>query len=144
MSARACSRSRRMTEPGTSALVLRHRKLHPSSLLQIPDHVEEVLGLRVATRPEHPDQAFGWRSGRGPEFFKTDGRLDVVAEDRLSGLHVTGEHRIDSLTQKCLRKFRVILDVALDQLLEALCSCHCSTPMTAHPLTALVVLPIGD
>src|SRR5215831_8677346 len=95
-----------------------HAELHARSLLQIADHAEKILGLRVTAGPEHADQAFGRRASCGPEFFEADGRLDVVAQDRLSGLQVTGEHRIDSLAQQRLREFLVILDVALDQFLE--------------------------
>jgi hypothetical protein len=42
----------------------------------------------------------------------------------LAGFHVAGQHRLDALAQKRLRKFRVALDVLLHQFLEAFGSSH--------------------
>src|SRR5438128_544145 len=66
--------------------------------------------------------------GRSTQLLEADGRLDVVPEDRLSGLHVAAQHRVDAFTQKRLCEFLVALDVALHQFLEALCSGHFTYP----------------
>src|ERR1035441_5355916 len=62
-----------------SRIAARHVKMHARLLLQIPDYAEKVLGLRVAARTEHADQALRRRASCCPELFKADGRLDVVA-----------------------------------------------------------------
>jgi hypothetical protein len=36
--------------------------------LQIADHTEKVLGLTIALRAEHADQAFEWRIDRFARF----------------------------------------------------------------------------
>jgi 5-methyltetrahydropteroyltriglutamate--homocysteine methyltransferase len=113
------------------------------ALLQIADHAEEVLCLRIAARPKHADQAFGRRAGRFAELLETDSRLDVITQDRLARLHIAAQHGIDALAQKRLGKFLVALDLALDQFLKALCSPHFSLPSTPPALALLVVLPIG-
>ena len=112
-------------------------------LLQIADHMEKVLSLRVATRTKHADQALRWRAGCCPELFKADCRLDVVAQDRLAGLHIAGEHCVDALTQKRLREFPVALDVRLHQPLEAFGSCHHYFPSAHSALASFVILPIS-
>ena len=99
-------------------------KLYARLLLQVADHVEQVLRLRIAARTEHADQTLRWRAGCGSELFKSDSRLDVVAQNRLSGFHIAGEHRVDALAQQRLRKLGVVLDVPLDQFPETLCFCH--------------------
>jgi hypothetical protein len=53
------------------------------------------------------------------------GRLDVVAQDRLSGLHIAGQHRVDAFAQERPREFRVSFDVVPHQFVEALSSGHC-------------------
>jgi hypothetical protein len=90
---------------------------HARALLQVANHAEQILGLRIAARAEHADKALGRRAGRRAEFFKTDRRLDVVAQDDLAGFNVTGEHRIDAFAQKGFGEFLVTLDVVLDQTL---------------------------
>ena len=60
---------------------------HAGPLLQIADHAEEVLRLRIAARAEHANQAL-WRRA---ELFEADRRLDVVAQDRLAGVDVAGQ-----------------------------------------------------
>src|SRR5450759_3910640 len=118
--------------------------MHARLLLQIADHAEKVLGLRVAARTKHTDQALRRRASCYPEFFKADRRLDVVAQDYLAGLHVAGEHRVDALAQKRLGKFRVALDVVMHQFLEAFGSCHLRFPSAHVALASFVVLPISD
>ena len=75
-------------------------QLDPGLLLQIADDAEEVARLRIAARAEHADQALGGRVGRLAELFEADGRLDVVAQDRLAGVDVAGQHRVDAFAQQ--------------------------------------------
>src|SRR5207237_719127 len=44
--------------------------------------VEEILCLRISTRPKHADEALRLQFGRAAELFKSNRRLDVVAQDR--------------------------------------------------------------
>src|SRR6266700_4367837 len=106
------------------ASTLCHAKMHARTLLQITDHAEQIFGLRVAARPKHADQAFRRCAGRGPELLEADRCLDVVAQDRLAGIHVARKQGVDALAQERLRKFYVTLDVVLHQFLEALRPCH--------------------
>src|SRR6266852_343553 len=99
-------------------------KLHPRLLLQVADHAEQVLRLRIAARTKHADQTFRRCAGCGSEPLESDRRLDVIAENRLSGFHVAGEHRIDALAQQRLRELGVVLNVPLDQFPKTLCFCH--------------------
>src|SRR5216684_909413 len=100
----------------------------PRALLQVADHAEEVLGLRIAAWSEHADQALGRRAGRFAKLFKADGRLDVIAQDRLASINITAQHCIDAFAKKSLGKFLVGLDPTLHQFLEAFCFCHCPSP----------------
>src|SRR5882757_10050730 len=107
------------------------------ALLQVADHAEEVPGLRIAARSEHADQALGRRAGRFAELFETDGRLDVIAQDRLAGLDIAAQHRIDALAKEGLGKFLVSLDPTLHEVLEAFCFCHRPSPFNlAHACPA--------
>ena len=45
-------------------------KAHARALLQIANHAEQVLGLRVAARSKDADQALGRRASRAPSFSK--------------------------------------------------------------------------
>src|SRR5882672_10538461 len=98
------------------------------ALLQVTDHAEEVLGLRIAARSEHADQALGRRAGRFAKLFKADGRLDVVAQDRLASINITAQHCIDAFAKKSLGEFLVGLDPTLHQFLEAFCFCRYPSP----------------
>jgi hypothetical protein len=46
-------------------------KLQSGPFLQIANHVEEIPGLRIASRAEHADQALGRRAGRLAEFLES-------------------------------------------------------------------------
>jgi hypothetical protein len=60
--------------------------LQAGPLLQIADHAEQVLRLRIPACAEHADQALRRRAGRLAELLEADRRLDVVAQDGLAGL----------------------------------------------------------
>src|SRR5260370_17555490 len=79
------------------------------ALLQVTDHAEEVLGLRIAAWSEHADQALGRRAGRFAKLFKADGRLDVVPQDRLASINITAQHSINAFATQSLAQFLVRL-----------------------------------
>ena len=99
-------------------------KLQSGPLLQIADHVEEILGLRIASWAEHADQALGRRAGRLAQFLESHGRLDGVAKDGFSGFHVAAEYRIDPFAKQRFGEFLVGLGLAMNQGLEAYCPCY--------------------
>ena len=67
---------------------VRDVKVQAGAFLQIADHAEQIFGLRIAARSEHADQAFGRRTSRSAKPFEADGRLDIIAHDRLAGVEV--------------------------------------------------------
>ena len=108
-----------MAEKASGRLKLAgNMKANACPLLQIANHAEEIFSLGVAPRAKHADQAFGRRACRCTELLETDGRLDVIAQDRLAGFHIAAEHRINALAQKRLSKYLVVLDVLLHKISE--------------------------
>jgi hypothetical protein len=71
--------------------------------------------LRIAMRAEHADEAFHRRAGGLAQLFEAHGRPDVIAQNRLAGVHVTGEHRVDTFAQECGAKRGIFRHAALDQ-----------------------------
>ena len=87
--------------------------------------------MRISARPEHADEALGRRVGRLAQLFEADRRLDVVAQDRLAGVDVATQHRVDPFAQQRLAERRIFRDVPLYQFLEASCQCHLALRFTA-------------
>lgn len=75
-----------------------------SLLLQVADHAEKVPRLRIAARAEHANEALGRRVRRFAQLLKADRRLDVVAQDRLPGVHIPGKHRLNAFAQQLVRE----------------------------------------
>jgi hypothetical protein len=89
-------------------------------MAKVPEHAEQVLGLRIAARPEHADEALGLRPGRLAQLLEADRRLDVVAQDRLARVDVAGQHGVDPFAQQRLAEGRVGRDPPLHQFLEGI------------------------
>src|SRR5258705_4975614 len=109
------------------------------ALLQVTDHAEEVLGLRIAAWSEHADQALGRRAGRFAKLFKADRRLDVVAQDRLASINITAQHCINAFAKKSLGEFLVGLDPTLHQFLEAFGFAIVRLRSTSSPLVVRTI-----
>src|SRR6478609_337600 len=109
------------------------------TLLQVANHAEKIPGLGIATRSEHADQALGRCAGGFAELLEADGCLDVVAQNRLAGVDIAAQHRVDPFAKQRLGEFLVGLDPSLHQFLEALCFCHRLAPSA---FAALVILPV--
>jgi hypothetical protein len=75
-------------------------ELETGPLLQVADDAEEVTRLRIAARAEHADEALRLRAGRLTKLLEADRRLDVVAQDRLAGVDIAGEHGVDAFAQQ--------------------------------------------
>jgi hypothetical protein len=136
---------RRKREPSAVALS-RHTQMQAGLLLQVADDGEEIFRLRIAARAEHADQALGRRAGRLGELFEADGRLDGVAQQRLSGLDIAAQHGVDAFAQKRLGEFLVGLDVMLHQVVELGRSRHTLRPSLAPKRAegGLHILLAGD
>ena len=63
-------------------------ELDAGLFLQVANDAEEIAGLWIAARAEHPDEALRLRAGRLAKLLEADGRLDVVAQDRLAGVDI--------------------------------------------------------
>ena len=59
-------------------------------LLNVADDLEQVAGLGVARRSEHSHEALGLFAGEGCELLESDGGVDVVAQEDLAGVGVSG------------------------------------------------------
>ncbi|MFL6932052.1 MAG: hypothetical protein ACJ8FK_19235, partial [Xanthobacteraceae bacterium] len=92
---------------------IRRREAHTGPLLQVPDHIEEILGLGISARPKHAYQALRRRAGRCAKLLEADRRLDVVAKDCLAALDIPAQHRIDAFTKKRFGKLLVVLGAGL-------------------------------
>ena len=75
-------------------------KFHTCTLLKISKNAKEVFWLRIAAWAEHPDKTLRLGSCRFAELFKSDGGLDIVAQDRLAGFDIPAQQRIDTFTKK--------------------------------------------
>lgn len=85
-------------DPTRLRLLKRAPPLHAAvaqPVLEIPDHAEEILSLRITARPEYPHQAFRLHADRPAQFLKADRRPDIAVQDRLGGVDIVGQHGID-------------------------------------------------
>jgi hypothetical protein len=90
-----------------------------SLFLQTGDHGEEILGLRIAGGPKHPDQAFRLSSRCPAKFLETDRGLDVITQDSFAGVDVSRQQGIDSLPQQRAAESRICCNVPLDKFFKA-------------------------
>jgi hypothetical protein len=88
-----------------------HLQVAAAVLLQIADDAEQVSRLGIASWPEHPDQALRLRSRRLAEFLKSNRRLDIIAQDRLSRVDITRQKGLDAIAQQGLGKSRISRDM---------------------------------
>ena len=118
-------------------------KAHASALLQIADHAEQVVSLRVAARAEHADQALGRRAGRRAELLEADRGLDVIAQD---GLAVsTSPPSIASMPsrRRASANFDFPLTSCCTRPLKAPAPCHRYLRSAPSALALHVVPPVG-
>ena len=106
----------------------RHLHVASSAFLQVADHTEKVLCLRVSTRPKHADQALWLRSRSSTELFESNRGLYVVTQNRLASIDIPRKHRLDTIAQQRLGKSRIVRNMLLHQFLEN-SRRHCGTPI---------------
>src|SRR5208282_5216026 len=86
--------------------------------LQEADDLEEIVGARVARRPQHSHEAFGRDACGFSEVRKAKGRVDVIAQDGLRRGYVAGQHGFDSFAEKLFSEFGIALDASANGFLE--------------------------
>ena len=84
------------------------------AFLEASDDLEEIARLRIAVRTEHAHQALGRLRGQPTEFPKTDGPVDIVAQNRLSDVDLAGEKALHTLFEQSLPEARVALEPLLE------------------------------
>src|ERR1700683_4702030 len=105
--------------PGTTAFAAvstwarRDVQFEARLLLQVADYAEEIACLRIATRPKHANETFRWRASRGADLLETNRCLDVIAQDRLAGVDIAGEHGVDAFAQQRVGERRIARDPLL-------------------------------
>ena len=90
-------------------------EVQPLAFLEASDDLEEVARLRIAVRTEHAHQALGRLRGQPTEFPKTDGRVDIVAQNRLSDVDLAGEKALHTFLEQSLPEARVALEPLPDR-----------------------------
>jgi hypothetical protein len=80
-------------------------------LLEVAEHGEQILRLRIAVRSEHPHQALCGDASRRGEPLEAQGGVDVIAQDCLARRYVSGQERLDTLAQQRLPESRIAGEV---------------------------------
>ena len=79
----------------TSGALSRRRlnlETHALAMLKKTDNHKKIIGPGVASRSEHPHEAFGWNARGLGEFGKTDCGIDVIPQNGLGRGDIAGEH----------------------------------------------------
>ena len=80
-------------------------------LLEAAENRKQVAGLRIAVGAEHAHQALGRLGGHVAKLLKADSSVDIIAQHRLAGFHVTGEQAFNPFPKECFTEGRIGLDV---------------------------------
>src|SRR2546422_7316256 len=89
---------------------------------------EQVARVWVAARPQHAHEALRRTLRAATQFFETDCRVDVIAQDRLSGVEVAGEEALDTFPQELLAVLSIPHDTCLHRFLELSRQRHLTSP----------------
>jgi hypothetical protein len=92
--------------------------------LQVTNDFEQIPSLRVAFRAKHPHQALRWPPRQATQFLKTDSRIDVIAQYRLSGVEIPAEQTLDAFSEEFLAVPSISRDARLYGVLELSCQTH--------------------
>ena len=87
-----------------------HFEVKTLALLKAADDLEQVPSLRIAVRTEHAHQALGRLFGQSAQLLKPDRGVDVVAQHRLAGVHITRQQALDTLLEQLLTEGRIACD----------------------------------
>jgi len=66
----------------------------------VADDGHQIPGRRIAVRAEHAHEALHLPAGRGGKGAEADRRIDTVAQDRLSGIHIARQQGFDAFRQQ--------------------------------------------
>ena len=79
-----------------------HPEVQTLALLKAANDLEEIARLRIVGWTEHAHQTLGRLRGRPTEFPKPDGRVDMVAQNRLADIHLTGKRALHTFLEQRL------------------------------------------
>jgi hypothetical protein len=68
--------------------------------LKFGDHVEDVSRLGGPFRAKHAHEALGRHVRHVAQFLESDRRIDVVTQDRFTGIRIAGEQALNALAQQ--------------------------------------------
>ena len=74
-------------------------KAHAFSALQVSDDIEQVARLGISLWPEHSHEALRRDARQLAKALKSHRAVDVVAQQRLARVDVTGEQAVDGFLQ---------------------------------------------
>jgi len=114
----------------------------PACLCREPMMPNRVRAWGLPRGPSMRMRLFTGMPVASPNFSKADRRLDGVAQDRLTGIDITGEHGVDAFAQQCVAEGGIARDPLLHQLLEIPCQGH-RLPLSSYRRLAssLVIRP---
>lgn len=78
----------------------RHLEVEPLCFLEMIDHLQKIARLRIAAGTQHAHQALGRPFGPAAQLVEPDGCVDIVAQDRLSGVDIPIQQALDAFPQK--------------------------------------------
>jgi hypothetical protein len=84
-----------------------------SGLLQVGDHLEEISRLGIPFWAKHAHETLRGFVGEVAQRFKAYGRVDVIAQNGLAGLELSGEETFNALAQKLVPESRIAFDAGL-------------------------------
>src|SRR6516165_11059706 len=117
--------------------------------LQLPQYSEQIAGARITPWAQHAHEALGRRSRGFGERFEPNGGVDVIAQDRLTGLEVPGQELFGRFGEQRLTEGRITVCPRLHGLFEFLRQRHltfpsfvafCSPPTAPAPLQCRAVV----
>src|ERR1019366_3478143 len=99
-------------------------KVNTRLFLKTRNNLEQVPGVRVSRRAEHPHQALGRVICDGRKFMEANGGVDVVAQYSLSGFHIPCKKALHSFTKKLSAESGIPLHSGANGFFEIPCQSH--------------------
>src|ERR1043166_4786330 len=104
--------------------------MQPGYALELGDDGEQIARAWISVRTEHPHEALGRRAGRTCELREANRSVDIVAQDGLAGLQISGQEQLDSLLEQRLAESRIAGGSLLYGFFEFPRQRHVSVPLS--------------
>jgi hypothetical protein len=82
--------------------------------LQSADHLEQIVGARIAFVAEHAHQAFRWNANLGSQCLEAYRGVDIGSQDRLSRGDIARDQQVKGFDQQAPTKFGILFGTKLD------------------------------